>query len=122
MLCARHVVQHRTVMGVTDPGGDECFCPTAVLHSGANLCQAIAAPVWELESRLGQREVDRSDIVLEQSPAPPLVHASATLADPQQPKSSPRSLWDETPETGDLHSAPRWSHSCVLPEIAPGRD
>ena len=76
--------------------------------------------------RLGLHPIGHEAVVLEQPRsdrlALPRVHASATLADPQQPKSSPRSLWDETSETGDLHSAPRWSHSCVLPEIAPGRD
>ena len=37
---------------------------------------------------------------------------------PAAAKIKPRSLWDETPETSHLHSTPRWSHSCVLPEIA----
>jgi hypothetical protein len=33
--------------------------------------------------------------------------ASATLADPQQPKSIPRSLWDETPETSEIGQRPK---------------
>src|SRR5882724_2595017 len=55
-------------------------------------------------------------------PNPPRAHASPTFVGLQPPRSSRRSPWDETPETGDLPQAPQWLHSCVLPEIARGRD
>ena len=78
-------------------------------------------PDFLLSLRVGEEVVEASRGA-PIDPALPRVHVPATLADAKQPRSSRRSLWDETPETGDLHSAPRWSHSCVLPEIAPGRD
>src|ERR1700682_2339346 len=49
-----------------------------------------------------------------------LVMASPSFADLPQPGSDRRPPWDETPGRGDLPPAQRWSHSCVLPEIAPG--